>query len=154
MLKGSPAVVPLLLATFLSWVGPKVIHTVSCHTQLSSLKIPRSVAIFLRSNLFEVPVVTHGKSKNFCLHFWSSKIGPTNSSSILPPTKELSPLIQKGGSSHLATLAPLPFWSSLTHLLGTVQPKSRPPAPCWCLNADRICVLYHSGLEPVMPYLK
>lgn len=101
---------------------------------------------FLRPHLFEV--LGSLGSKDLCLDFWSPKICPTNSSSILTPIKELSPLLQKAGAPPPLTVPPLAWhgdpwppctvWSSLLYLLCTAQLKSLPgpPAPSTLLVSE------------------
>ena len=148
--------------TSLFWTVPKVItRSVSPHT-----------ALLLQNSTFSQHF-SDAKSLKF---LWSPMESPKNFVWIsgvpkfVPPTLPASlaqlsssPLCPRKLGLHVHSQhLPLPgqvcaLCSSLHHLLRMAQFESPlalwPPAPCLCLNAERICVLDHKGLQLVIPHL-
>lgn len=122
---------------------------------------------FLRPHLFEVLGSPTERPKTFV---WISGVPkfvpPTPPASLLQLRS--SPLCSRKLGLHLhsrhlplpgVVTTGLPVPSGAHYSTYSVRPSSkaclalRPPAPCLCLNADRICILHHKGLQLVTPYL-
>ena len=121
---------------------------------------------FLRPNLFEVLWSPTESPKTFV---WISGVPkfvpPTLPASLLQLRS--SPLCSRKLGFHVRSrylplpgvvTTGLPASSGAHYSTYSVRPSSkaclalRPPAPCLCLNADRICILHYKRLQLVTPY--